>query len=601
MTEVLARPALAVSQGNAHPAGEDEPRLKVLVADDAATERMILASIVRKAGFNVVTAVDGRDALAKFTSERPDILLLDVMMPHFDGKEVARRVRASLGQEILPIIFVTSLSEPTDLAECLDAGGDDFLSKPYNQIVISAKLSVYRRLRLLHGMLQHQAKAMAHNNAHLIQEQEVAKAVFDRVIHTGDLAAPNIRFLLSPLAVFNGDVLLAGFQPSGNMHVMLADFTGHGLPAAIGAIPLAETFYSMTRKGFELEDIIEEANAKLRHVLPVGVFSCCAALSLDFRKQRLRLWLGGLPDCVLYRANGEYECIASSHLPLGILDSERFRSTCTVRDVEPGDRLLMWSDGIVEAQDAEGELFGEDRVIEIIERAAAPQDVYQNLVASVNRHIGASERNDDITIVECTMMGPDAMQRAAVENTVAPPAGLSDVSLRFELGPESLKSMNPIPLIVADIMQISGLRYFSGEIQTILAELFSNALEHGVLGLKSALKQAPNGFAAYYSERTERLLALREGHVAFELKHVPDELGGRLTMIVSDSGDGFDPKSLKPAAGDKSKYCGRGVSLLTELCESVRHLDNGSTTEVVFRWIWPESLRPDTGSANGHD
>ena len=77
----------------------------------------------------------------------------------------------------------------------------------------------------------------------------MAKSVFDNVAHNGSLSAPNIKYLLSPLSVFNGDVLLACMKPSG-MHVLLGDFTGHGLPAAIGAMPMAEIFYGMTRKGF---------------------------------------------------------------------------------------------------------------------------------------------------------------------------------------------------------------------------------------------------------------------------------------------------------------------------------------------------------------
>ena len=75
---------------------------------------------------------------------------------------------------------------------------------------------------------------IAKHNEHLLTEQRVAKAVFDKVAHSGCLSAPNIRYLQSPFALFNGDLLLAAFKPSGGMHVLLGDFTGHGLPAAIG-------------------------------------------------------------------------------------------------------------------------------------------------------------------------------------------------------------------------------------------------------------------------------------------------------------------------------------------------------------------------------
>ena len=133
----------------------------------------------------------------------------------------------------------------------------------------------------------------------------MAKAVFDKVTHSGCLDAPNIRYLQSPYAVFNGDLMLAAFKPSGGMHVLLGDFTGHGLPAAIGAMPLAEVFYGMTAKGYSLAEVLREINAKLKRILPVGVFCCATLLNISFQRQVVEVWSGGLPDGYLLRSDGE--------------------------------------------------------------------------------------------------------------------------------------------------------------------------------------------------------------------------------------------------------------------------------------------------------
>ncbi|MDO2286079.1 SpoIIE family protein phosphatase, partial [Escherichia coli] len=98
--------------------------------------------------------------------------------------------------------------------------------------------------------------------------------------------------LQSPLALFNGDLLLAAYKPSGGMHVLLGDFTGHGLPAAIGAMPLAEVFYGMTAKGYPMADILREMNAKLKRILPVGVFCCATLLNLSFQRELVEVWNG---------------------------------------------------------------------------------------------------------------------------------------------------------------------------------------------------------------------------------------------------------------------------------------------------------------------
>jgi serine phosphatase RsbU (regulator of sigma subunit) len=100
--------------------------------------------------------------------------------------------------------------------------------------------------------------------------------VFNKVAQDNNVAMQNIKHWLSPIAVFNGDVLLAAPTPNGGLMVLLGDFTGHGLAAAIGAIPLASTFYSMVEKGFTMQDIIKELNSKLYGILPVSVFWCAS-------------------------------------------------------------------------------------------------------------------------------------------------------------------------------------------------------------------------------------------------------------------------------------------------------------------------------------
>ena len=216
--------------------------LTVLIAEDGATDRLLLATIVRKQGHRVITAENGELAVALFAEQRPQLVLLDAMMPVMDGFEAARRIKLLAGETLVPVIFLTSLTEDEALVRCLEAGGDDFLAKPYSPVVLAAKIKALDRLRRLQATVLEQRDEISRHHNHLLNEQRVAKAVFDQVAHGGCLGAPNIRYLQSPYALFNGDLLLAAFTPTGEMHVLLGDFTGHGLPAAVGAMPLAEVF-----------------------------------------------------------------------------------------------------------------------------------------------------------------------------------------------------------------------------------------------------------------------------------------------------------------------------------------------------------------------
>lgn len=312
-------------------------RLSILIAEDNAADRMLLSTIVSRQGHRALTAGNGVEAVALFQQERPNLVLMDALMPEMDGFEAARRIKQLAGEELVPIIFLTSLTENEALVRCLEAGGDDFLAKPYNRVILEAKINAMDRLRRLQETVLHQRDLIARHHEHLLTEQRVAKAVFDKVAHSGCLKASNIRYLQSPYALFNGDLLLAAFKPSGGMHVLLGDFTGHGLPAAIGAMPLAEVFYGMTAKGYAMSDILREMNAKLKRILPVGVFCCATLLNLNFQQRLLEVWNGGLPEGYLRRgADGSVVPLVSRHLPLGVLDPAVFDATYEVYPVELG-------------------------------------------------------------------------------------------------------------------------------------------------------------------------------------------------------------------------------------------------------------------------
>lgn len=559
--------------------------IKVLIADDTQTDRMVLSKIVRGQGGQVVEASNGNEAIALYKSENPDIVLMDVMMPELDGKTAARAIKKAAGEDFVPLIFLTSLSDAQSLADCLSCGGDDFLSKPYNPVVLQAKIRSFSRMRQMHIALQEQRDSIIKSNEHMLHEQHVAKAVFDNVAHAGCLAEDNIRYLLSPLSVFNGDVLLAATKPDGGMHVVLGDFTGHGLPAAIGAMPLAEIFYGMTAKGFALREILREINLKLKGILPVGFFCCAALVDLNIERQSLSIWMGGVPDCYLLRARARrLEVLSSSNLPLGVLSNEQLKDEFSEYPICPDDRLFLWSDGILESQNEEGDMFGEERLRQVFEQTEQPEQVFDQLEKTLKDFIGSSERNDDITVMEVRMMKERKLKNLNVEMTSGPIASPVDWSMDYRLGPETLKNFNPLPLLNHIMMEVPGLRAMGGQLYTVMAELFSNAFEHGVLGLDSAMKSNAEGFARYYHMRQQKLEALTDGYIQVSMKHEGDGHSGSLCLTVEDSGKGFDHIDCLEKHKKRNELSGRGISLIQEICESLIYKGQGNVVQAVIRW-----------------
>ncbi|GAB1258087.1 two-component system response regulator HsbR [Aurantivibrio plasticivorans] len=563
----------------------EQSNLKILIADDTDTDRLILQTIVSKEGHQVICARDGVEAVEQFEKERPDIVLLDALMPNLDGFGAARQIKELAGEELIPIIFLTSLTETESLVKCLDAGGDDFLQKPYNRVILQAKIKSFNRMREMHRtMLEQRDQIQIHNN-HLIQEQTVAKQVFDNVAHSGCLDAANVRHYLSPMAVFNGDVLVAALRPSGSMMVLLGDFTGHGLPAAIGAMPLASTFYGMVQKGFALSDILREINQKLKSILPVGVFCCATFLEVDFHERTVTAWNGGLPDCLIYRPKtGTVDHIKSKHLPLGVLSNIQMKVDCLHFELDPGDKVYMWSDGIHEARDGAGEMFGEERLLNTFHNSNNKPSLFDDVMAAVQGFIGDNEADDDLSLVEIEMVAPEEVSSKSMPSYSTEGPGLMEWRLQFEILPSTIRYFDPLPLLLNIVTEVPGLRSHSGSLYTILAELYSNALEHGVLGLSSELKASPEGFAEYYAQREERLANLQNASINFAISHDTRENGGNLTIKVKDSGKGFEYDNKLLDLSSKKGYCGRGIPLIRTMCESLKYLGNGNEIEVVYSW-----------------
>ncbi|KIP96734.1 MULTISPECIES: fused response regulator/phosphatase [Pseudomonas] len=556
-------------------------RLTILIAEDSATDRMLLATIVGRQGHRVLAASDGLEAVALFESQRPQLVLMDALMPVMDGFEAARRIKAMAGDAMVPIIFLTSLSEDEALVRCLEAGGDDFLAKPYSRVILEAKINAMDRLRRLHQEVLQQRDLIARHNEHLLNEQQVAKAVFDKVAHSGCLAAGNIRYMQSPYALFNGDLLLAAFHPSGDMHVLLGDFTGHGLPAAIGAMPLADVFYRMTGKGHSLAEILHESNAKLRRILPRGVFCCATVLNISFRRQVVEFWGGGLPDGYVLRKGGERVALVSRHLPLGVLEPDSFRDGYEAYPLELGDRVFLLSDGVLEAQNEHEELFGEQRLLDVLDNGHPPSALFDDIQRALQRFHG--EARDDVSLVEVTMVEDSTVNRPPL-TTGEWRAGPEQWSARFDFRGPTLRDFYPLPYLLQLLLEVPGLRGHGGNLYSVLCELYTNALEHGVLGLDSSLKRDAAGFSEYYRQRAERLDGLQDGCVSIAVDVSREEGGGRLTLTVEDNGKGFDPLAILARQHPAGGLSGRGMSLVRDLSERSSWSADGRRVTVEFSW-----------------
>src|ERR671924_1280263 len=145
---------------------------KILVVDDTLRNVKLLADLLAVKGYSVVTALSGPEALDKIEQEQPDLVLLDVVMPEMSGYEVCRKIRENPATKILPVVMVTALDPAEERIKGLEAGADDFLTKPINQAELFARVKSLLRIKDLYDTVQNQAAQLAGWNKTLEQRVE---------------------------------------------------------------------------------------------------------------------------------------------------------------------------------------------------------------------------------------------------------------------------------------------------------------------------------------------------------------------------------------------------------------------------------------------
>ncbi len=520
--------------------------------------------------------------LQQAAAQRQQCLLFiaaDLPEPRID--EAFRALGPAIEQGALLAVICGAAEHEARIVTAMHGGAQDFIQLPVSPALLATKVSALLELARVHQLMRKTGEQLVANHDRLLIEQQMAKEVFDKVARDSTIPMANIRHWLSPIATFNGDVLLAAPTPQGGMMVMLGDFTGHGLAAAIGAIPLASTFYTMVEKGFALPDIMREINAKLYEVLPVSVFCCACAAQLNFSEGFVEICNAGLPDCYLRIENtAGLETISSSTLPLGVV-ADAGNSLAPRRiALAPGDRIYLFSDGVLEAENSGGEQFGEERLCALLQRSTLE---FGDLQAALDQHIGSQQRADDISLVEITMLAAQEFERMVRREEQATEAGEESWQLSYEFRPGSLRSQDPLPLLQHILMEVPRLRQHAGALFTVLSELYNNAVDHGLLGLDSILKQQPEGFVRFYELRQQRLAALDKGSVRFTLDYLADADAATLVIDVEDSGSGFDREQLDQRQLAVENPHGRGIALVESLCDEFEYLGAGNHARAVLR------------------
>lgn len=437
----------------------------------------------------------------------------------------------------------------------------DVLLWPEPLGLVHMRIELLRRLYENESQVEAMRRSLAWHKARVEREHQLVEHIFQNALSRNYLDFEFVQTYLTPVSKFNGDLCLISPGPLGNIYMLMADFTGHGLAPATGALPLSQAFFAMSDRGVSVAEMVTEFNYRMNRLLPNDMFCAAILLELSANGERVTYWNGGMPPALLFNDEGEIlRRLNPGHMALGVVADEEFDSRVTTLRTPARSSIALFTDGVIELLGHQHQFLGSE-ALEILLSKHSKAEEFTEIVEALEGFRGETPLHDDLSlaILQCRATGLGAVQ---------PEADIYGLpfEIKVELTPEHLKTIDPVSHILAALSQLPFLRRHRTTIYLFLAEAFNNALEHGLLGLDSSIKQDVEGFAHYYQQRQERLAELNQGHITIRVAFDTEQR--QLRVSVADSGHGFAAATANKH--DLTKSYGRGLDLLRQMTSNLR-------------------------------
>ena len=370
------------------------PPATILVVDDSPMNLQVLVRTLHGTGHRILAARDGRSALDIVKRARPDLVLLDVMMPEIDGFEVCRAIKADPDGGDTIVIFLSALGDVSDKVSGLQLGAVDYITKPIQAEEVLARVAT-------HLTRQHLERELRRSRDRLNRELASAGRM-QRLILPPELPAhAEVRFAASYQTSRHAggdyyDVLPLGSDRYG---VMVADVSGHGAPAAIIMAMIRAALHSHRAVHADPPAVLQTLNEHFAYLWDTEMFATAIYATVDSDMRELRVACAGHPPPLLVSTEGVRAVDVDGvppllMMPLGTVPSTSMR-------LRPGDRVLFYTDGVTERMDAEGRMYDLPRLSAALADAARlpPAALIEHVVADLERFAGGHEPEDDVTLV----------------------------------------------------------------------------------------------------------------------------------------------------------------------------------------------------------
>ncbi len=384
----------------------DNQHAKVLVVDDIEDNRYTLTTLLQIEGFeNITTAEDGVQALELLKDHEFDLVLLDVMMPRLSGYEVLERLLAEGRLGDLPVIVISALTEMASAVRCISLGAEDYLPKPFEQVLLKARINACLEKKILRDRVK------AHLTRIEAELEEARRLQLSMVPANFPVPTPErpieIFATMDPAREVGGDLYDYYYLDDGRLCFLIGDVSDKGVPSALFMARTKEVvhivstlFRPANQKHASAAQILAQVNSALCRDNKALMFVTLFIGIIDPQNGELEFCNAGHnAPFLVTRSGGLSEISGSKGRPLGIRSTSIYESGHLKLDFD--DFLLLFTDGVTESMNERGELFGEERVERILRSHVppGPTSVIPAIMSAIVQFRGASPQADDITML----------------------------------------------------------------------------------------------------------------------------------------------------------------------------------------------------------
>ena len=382
---------------------------RILIVDDNESNRDVLSRRLRRYGYAVDVAVNGREALEVIETCPYDLVLLDIMMPELNGYEVLERLKADDQHQHIPVLMISAVDEIESVVRCIELGADDYLPKPFNPTLLRARVqSSLARKRIYDA-----ERLYAENLARELEiGREIQRGFLPSVLPQPDGWEIAARF--EPAQQVAGDFYDVFEMPGNRIGVVVADVCGKGVGAAL----FMALFRSLLRAYAQRAGVsptspamgilIEAFNATNGYIRSVHrsahTFASIFFGILETSTGRLHYVNAGHLPPIVIGSNIELRRLSPTGPAVGLMSDAPF----DVREtrLRQGEMLLGFTDGVTEARDGEGVFFDEARLLDLLSSpAATAADLLERIEISVSSFAGEASPHDDFTLLAVRRAG----------------------------------------------------------------------------------------------------------------------------------------------------------------------------------------------------